>query len=48
MEGAASPLQRYRTLSASGKNVTVVVAAIARELCGFVGRIGQEVKPVVP
>ena len=38
--------RRFRTLSAAGKKPTVVVAAIARELCGFVWAIGREVKPV--
>jgi transposase len=38
--------QRYRALSARSKKPTVVVAAIARELCGFVWAIAQEVKPV--
>jgi transposase len=36
---------RYRALNASGKRPTVVVAAIARELSGFVWAIGQTVKP---
>jgi transposase len=40
--------QRFRTLSAAGKRPTVVVAAIARELAGFVWAIGQEVKPAAP
>jgi transposase len=34
---------RYRKLSASGKKPTVVVTAIARELCGFAWAIGQAV-----
>ncbi|WFU34447.1 hypothetical protein QA635_08550 [Bradyrhizobium brasilense] len=38
--------KRYRTLSAAGNEPTIVVAAIARELCGFVWAIGQKVKPV--
>ena len=38
--------QRYRALSARSKKPTVVVAAIARELCGFVWAIAQEVKPL--
>jgi transposase len=38
--------KRFRTLSAAGKKPTVVAAAIARELCGFVWAIGREVKPV--
>jgi transposase len=37
--------QRFRTLSAGGKKPTVVVAAIARELCGFIWAIGQAVRP---
>jgi transposase len=37
--------QRYRALSAGGKKPTVVVTAIARELCGFVWAIGREVMP---
>ena len=36
---------RYCKLSATGKKPTVVVTAIARELCGFVWAIGQEVAP---
>jgi transposase len=40
--------QRFRTLTANGKRATVVVAAIARELCGFIWAIGQEVKPAAP
>jgi transposase len=39
---------RYRRLSASAKKPTVVVAAIARELAGFVWAIGQAVKPAMP
>jgi transposase len=37
---------RYRRLGACGKKPTVVVAAIARELSGFVWAIGQEVHPM--
>jgi transposase len=36
---------RYRKLLAHGKKPTVAVAAVARELSGFVWAIGQEVKP---
>lgn len=36
---------RYRKLSATGKRPTVVVTAIARELCGFIWAIGREVVP---
>lgn len=36
---------RYRKLAASGKKPTVVITAIARELCGFVWAIGQAVPP---
>lgn len=39
---------RYRKLNASGKRPTVVVAAIARELSGFIWAIGQAVKPAAP
>jgi transposase len=39
---------RYRRLTATGKKSTVAVTAIARELCGFVWAIGQEVKPATP
>jgi transposase len=39
---------RYRKLAAGGKKPTVVVAAIARELSGFVRAIGQEIKPAPP
>jgi transposase len=35
---------RYRQLTAKGKKSTVVVAAVARELAGFVWAIGQEVQ----
>jgi len=34
---------RFRKLSVRGKKPTVVVTAIARELCGFVWAIGREV-----
>ncbi|WP_259192597.1 IS110 family transposase [Bradyrhizobium elkanii] len=40
--------KRYRALSAAGKRPTVVVAAIARELAGFIWAIGQEVMPAAP
>lgn len=36
---------RYRRLSATGKRPTVVVTAIAREMCGFIWAIGREVVP---
>lgn len=36
---------RYRTLSAKGKKTTVVCAAIARELAGFMWAIAREVQP---
>lgn len=36
---------RYRSMTARGKKSTVVVAALARELAGFVWAIGQEIKP---
>jgi transposase len=36
---------RYRTMIAKGKKSTVVVAALARELAGFVWAIGQEIRP---
>jgi transposase len=35
---------RYRSMVARGKKPTVVVAAIARELAGFIWAIGQEVR----
>jgi transposase len=38
---------RYRTMTAKGKKSTVVVAALARELAGFVWAIGREVKPTM-
>jgi hypothetical protein len=38
---------RYRKLNASGKRPTVVVAAIARELSGFIWAIGQTLRPAV-
>jgi len=36
---------RYRRLSASGKKLPVVVAAIAREMAAFLWAIGREVEP---
>jgi len=36
---------RFRQLVAKGKKPTVAVAAIARELSGFIWAIGQEVRP---
>jgi hypothetical protein len=35
---------RYRSMIARGKKPTVVVAAIARELAGFIWAIGQEMR----
>ena len=35
---------RYRTMVARGKKPTVVVAAIARELAGFIWAIGREMR----
>jgi len=37
---------RYRRLSAAGKKLPVVVAAIAREMAAFLWAIGREVVPV--
>jgi transposase len=37
---------RYRRMIAKNKKPTVVVTAIARELCGFMWAIGQEVRPM--
>jgi transposase len=37
---------RYRRLSATGKKLPVVVAAIAREIAAFLWAIGREVAPV--
>ncbi len=34
---------RFTKLSAAGKMSTMVIAAIARELCGFIWAIGQEI-----
>jgi transposase len=39
--------QRYRKLIARNKKPTVVATAIARELCGFMWAIGQEVRPAM-
>jgi transposase len=39
---------RFRRLTARGKKSTVVVAAIARELAGFIWAVGQEVSPSMP
>lgn len=36
---------RYRALSAKGKKTTVVCAAIARELAGFMWAIAREAQP---
>lgn len=38
---------RYRTMIAKGKKPTVVVAALARELAGFVWAVGQEMRPTM-
>jgi hypothetical protein len=35
---------RYRSMVARGKKPTVVVAAIARELAGFIWAIGQQMR----
>ena len=35
--------QRYWSMTARGKRVQVTIVAIARELCGFIWAIGQEV-----
>ncbi len=44
---AQEPLcRRYRKLARAGKPPTVVTAAIARELAGFVWAIATEMKPV--
>jgi transposase len=40
--------ERYRKLSARNKKPTVVVTAVARELCGFMWAMGQEVRPAMP
>jgi transposase len=37
---------RYRRLSAAGKKLPVVVAAIAREMAAFLWAIGREIAPV--
>jgi transposase len=36
---------RYRRLSATGKKLPIVVAAIAREMAAFLWAIGREVAP---
>ena len=36
---------RYRRLSARGKKLPIVVAAIAREMAAFLWAIGREVAP---
>jgi transposase len=36
---------RYRRLSATGKKLPVVVAAIAREMAAFLWAIGRQVAP---
>ena len=57
LEGASKPVRdiawkgqvrlcaRYRRLSAAGKKLPVVVAAIAREMAAFLWAIGREVAP---
>ncbi|HUQ94160.1 MAG TPA: IS110 family transposase [Bryobacteraceae bacterium] len=40
--------ERFRRLSMKGKKPTVVATAIARELCGFIWAIGQQVSPTMP
>ena len=42
---AARLCARYRRLSATGKKLPVVVAAIAREMAAFLWAIGHEVAP---
>jgi transposase len=38
-------VRRYRRLSASGKKLCIVVAAIAREMAAVLWVIGREVAP---
>jgi transposase len=38
---------RFQRLTAKGKKSTVVVTAVARELCGFIWAIGHEVRPAM-
>jgi transposase len=38
------PCARYRAMIARGKKPTVIVAALARELAGFIWAIGQEMR----
>ena len=45
LEGAGSTCARYRRLSATGKKLPIVVAAIAREMAAFLWAIGREVAP---
>ena len=37
---------RFRRLAARGLNRTKVVVAVARELCGFVWHVAQQIKPI--
>lgn len=39
---------RFRRLTVRGKKPTVVATAVARELCGFIWAIGQQVSPAMP
>jgi transposase len=39
--------KRYRSMIARGKKSTIVVAAIARELAGFIWAIGQEMRTIM-
>ena len=45
-KGQVRSCARYRRLSAAGKKLPVVVAAIAREMAAFLWAIGREVTPV--
>jgi transposase len=39
---------RYRRMCGRGKKPVVAATAVARELCGFIWAIGQEVRPAMP
>ena len=38
---------RFKRLSAKGKKPNIVATAVARELCGFIWAIGQQVRPAM-
>jgi transposase len=45
LEGADETVGSHRALTSKGKRSIVIVAAVARELAGFVWAIGREIAP---